>query len=74
MYTRIITIFFIVSMLFITTLAAETGQEKFIKEYVAAVNAKNIIKLKKLVHPKCLACINDENRDYFDDYFTREIE
>ena len=61
-------------MLFITTVAADPGQEKFIKEYVAAVNAKNIIKLKKLVHPKCLACINDENRDYFDDYFTREIE
>ncbi len=74
MCTRIITICFIVSMLFITTVAADPGQEKFIKEYVAAVNAKNIIKLKKLVHPKCLACINDENRDYFDDYFTREIE
>ena len=74
LYMWIITICFTISMLFITTVAAEPGPEKLIKEYVAAVNAKDIIKLKKLVHPKCLACINDENRDYFDDYFTGEIE
>jgi hypothetical protein len=49
----------------------DPGAEKFVKEYVAAVNSKDSAKLKALVHPKCLAAINDENKEFFTDYFER---
>jgi hypothetical protein len=61
-------------MLFGIAIAVEPGQEQFISEYVAAINAKDVGKLKRLVHPKCLACITDENRDYYEDYFSHEIK
>jgi hypothetical protein len=61
-------------MLFGLAIAVEPGPEQFIKEYVAAVNAKDVEKLKRLVHPKCLVCINNENRDYYHDYFSSEIK
>lgn len=50
------------------------GHEQFIGKYVAAINAGEIEALKRLIHPGCLACINDENRDYYDDYFSREFK
>jgi hypothetical protein len=74
MYKWIIIICFTISMLFGIAIAIEPGQEQFIKEYVAAVNSKDVEKVKRLVHPKCLVCITDANRDYYHDYFSSEIE
>lgn len=74
MYRWIIIICFLFSMLTGTAAAVEPAEEEFVKEYVAAVEAKDVARLKKLVHPECLAPINDENRDYYDDYFSGEIE
>jgi hypothetical protein len=74
MYKLIILICFIISICCTTAIAAESSQEQFIREYVTAVNAKDVLELKKLIHPKCLACINDENRDFYEDYFSDEIE
>lgn len=74
MYKWIIILCFAISMLSTTAIAVELEQGQFIKEYVAAVNAKDVVKLKRLVHPKCLACINDENGDFYDAYFSNEIE
>ena len=64
----------IIATLFVYAFAAEPDQTQFISDYVAAVNRKDVDGLKRLVHPKCLACINNENQDYFDDYFSREIK
>jgi len=62
-----------IATLFVYAFAADPDQKLFISDYVAAVNGKDVDGLKRLVHPKCLACINNENQDYFDDYFSREI-
>ena len=62
-----------IATLFAYAFAAEPDQKKFVSDYVAAVNGKDVDGLNHLVHPKYLACINNENQDYFDDYFSREI-
>ncbi|MFQ6078437.1 MAG: hypothetical protein ACE5NJ_04780, partial [Thermodesulfobacteriota bacterium] len=74
MYKWIVIICVTISMLFGIAISAEPEQEEFISEYVAAINARDILKLKRLVHPECLACITDQNHDYYEDYFSREIE
>ena len=74
MSKRIIIICLVVSVLYTVVIAAEPGQEQFIAKYIATVNAHDVEQLKRLVHPKCLACINNENQDYFHDYFSREIK
>ncbi len=68
-----IIICFIVSMLSGIAIAVELGQEQLGKEYVVAVNAKDLTRLKQLVHPDCLACINNENSDFYDNYFAIEM-
>ena len=42
---------------------ADEAQKALATAYVAAVNAKDLDKLKALIHPKCVAAINDDNRD-----------
>ncbi len=71
---KAVIICFVIFTTFVTAAAIEPEQEQFIGKYVAAINAKDIVALKELVHPECLACINDENRDYYDEYFSGEIK
>ena len=41
----------------------DKAQNDLITAYVAAVNAKDMEKLKAVIHPKCLAEITDDNRE-----------
>ncbi len=41
---------------------ADAAQKALVTSYVAAVNAKDLDELKAVIHPKCLAAINDDNR------------
>lgn len=43
----------------------------FVAEYVAAVNARDTERFRRLVHPKSLACITDANRDFSDEWVAR---
>ena len=43
----------------------------FVAEYVAAVNARDAERFRRLVHPRSLACITDANRDFYDDWVAR---
>jgi hypothetical protein len=43
----------------------------FVAEYVAAVNARDTERFRRLVHPKSLACITDANRDFYDEWVAR---
>lgn len=74
MYMKAVIICFVIFTTFGTAATIEPEQEQFIKKYVTAINTKDIVALKELVHPECLACINDENRDYYDEYFSGEIK
>ena len=49
----------------------ETGHRIFVAEYVAAVNARDAERFRRLVHPKSLACITDGNRDFYDEWVAR---
>jgi len=56
--------------------AAEPGapaQRTFVRDYMAAVSARDLSALKRLVHPASLACVDDTNRDFFDFVFAREL-
>ena len=48
-----------------------TGHRIFVGEYVAAVNARDAERFRRLVHPKSLACISDDNRDFYDEWVAR---
>lgn len=50
------------------------NEEAFIKSFVGAINAKDLERLKELVHPASLACITDMNRDFYDSYFSKEFK
>jgi hypothetical protein len=43
----------------------------FVAEYVAAVNARDAERFRRLVHPRSLACVTDANRDFYDDWVAR---
>jgi len=43
----------------------------FVAEYVAAVNARDAERFRRLVHPASLACITDANRDFYDEWVAR---
>jgi hypothetical protein len=45
----------------------------FVDPWVSAVRAKDLAKVKSLFHPKVLACINEQTRDYFDDSFAHIV-
>jgi hypothetical protein len=38
----------------------------FVAQYVAAMNAKDVARLLSFYHPKSLACITPETKDYYD--------
>src|SRR5262245_30419480 len=44
----------------------DAAQRAFIKDYVDALVARDTTALRQLLHPAALACITDDNRDYFD--------
>ena len=48
-----------------------TTHRIFVAEYVAAVNARDAERFRRLVHPKSLACITDDNRDFSDEWVAR---
>jgi ribosomal protein L7/L12 len=52
----------------------ETTPQQFAQAYVGAVQTKNVARVKALLHPQVLACINDANREYFDYLINQEIE
>ena len=43
---------------------------ELVVEYLAARNAKDLPRLKSLLHPKSLECITAENKDFYDDRTT----
>lgn len=47
------------------------GHRIFVAEYVAAVNARDAERFRRLVHPRSLACVTDANRDFYDDWVAR---
>jgi hypothetical protein len=49
----------------------EAGHRIFVAEYVAAVNARDAERFRRLVHPKSLACVSDANRDFYDAWVAR---
>ena len=51
--------------------AVEAGHRRFAEQYVAAARARDPVRYRKLVHPQSLACITDDNRDFFDDWMAR---
>ena len=51
--------------------AIEAGHRRFADQYVAAARARDAARYRKLIHPKSLACITDDNRDFFDDWMAR---
>jgi hypothetical protein len=51
--------------------AVEAGHRRFAEQYVAAARARDAERYRRLVHPKSLACITDENRDFYDDWIAR---
>jgi hypothetical protein len=51
----------------------DPGQHAFISQYVSAITSRSKAELKKLLHPKVLACMTEENRDFFDFMIDREI-
>ena len=40
--------------------------KNFVTQYVAATNARDIVRLRLFLYPKSLACITPENKDYYD--------
>jgi len=48
-------------------------QRAFADRYVDAVRAKDVTKLKALVHPKSLECIRPESAAFYDDIFARRV-
>lgn len=48
-------------------------QKLFVEEYIKAINSSDIDNQKKLIHPKCLACITPENKEFFDDLFLSHL-
>lgn len=51
--------------------AVEAGHRRFAEQYVAAARARDPVRYRKLVHPQSLACVTDDNRDFFDDWMAR---
>lgn len=51
--------------------AIEASHRHFVDQYVAAARARDAVRYRKLIHPQSLACITDDNRDFFDDWMAR---
>src|SRR5262245_37113889 len=51
----------------------DAAQRAFIKDYVAALTSRNVAILRRLQHPATVACIADDNRDYFDALLVNDL-
>src|SRR5262245_34039661 len=51
----------------------DAAQQKFARDYMAAVIARDVSALKRVIHPASLACIDDTTRDFFDFVLGREL-
>jgi PBP1b-binding outer membrane lipoprotein LpoB len=67
----------LVSMLITGCSKCETARfntkEDLIDHYITAVNNKNLVSLKKSYHPQLLKRITNNNADFFNDLFTKEL-
>jgi len=45
-------------------------QQAFVERYVDAIRARDVGRLKSLVHPRSLACIQPETASFYDDVFA----
>ncbi len=52
---------------------ADAAQRAFVERYAAMLVAQDREGLKTLFHPASLACIDAENRDYYDFVFAKEL-
>ena len=48
--------------------------KNFVTQYVAATNARDIVRLRLFLYPKSLACITPENKDYYDEMASHIAE
>ena len=55
------------------TTPADDAQKALIADYITAVNAKDLARLKAVMHPKCRAAISDADHDFWDRVFTGEF-
>lgn len=55
------------------SIALEPEEQVFVAAYIDAINSKSVEKLKKLIHPDSLACMNENNKDYFDEIFKKDM-
>lgn len=54
--------------------AGDPAQRTFVREYMAAITAKDVEALKRQIHPASLACMNEANREFFDFIFERALD
>jgi len=52
----------------------DTARRGVVEDYVAAIRSQDLAALRHLIHPASLACINDENREYFDFVLAKELQ
>ena len=57
-----------------TAAPGDPGQRTFVNDYMAAVGAKDVAALRRLIHPASLACMNDSNRDFYDVLFANAVK
>jgi hypothetical protein len=48
-------------------------EREFVSAFVAAVNANDMIRLRKIVHPKCLDRITRKNKSFYDQTLGRDL-
>jgi len=53
---------------------SDSAQRAAVEGYVAAIRSQDLAALRRLIHPATLACIDDENREYFDFVFANELQ
>jgi hypothetical protein len=49
-----------------TAQRVDQAEQAFAYAYIAAIKSRDPAKVKALFHPAVIACINDDNRDYFE--------
>lgn len=72
-------IFYIVTFLLVSAFSSFVSyafspeESVFVSFYQKAVNSKDVERLKSLIHPASLACMNENNKDYFDYLFAKDM-
>ncbi|HXZ80952.1 MAG TPA: hypothetical protein VEG30_13565 [Terriglobales bacterium] len=57
-----------------TGTTADSARQQFARNYIAAVQSKDPTRVRQLLHPQLLACINASNREYFDFLINHDVE